>query len=642
MKLRNRTLLTAALVSGACALGPSAALAEAPAARALTAAALEAPAAAAEAALTGVPVPATGAYAGVAVNAQGGQTWQQAFTDFEDKSGRRLAIHRMYQSWTAPTVSPLTRWDSLNGIIPALSISSPRWAEVAAGAHDAHIVAQARAFKALGTPVLLTFNHEPEFDPDLGTPSEYQAAWRHWVGIYRQEAASNVSFDFIMLGSSFGRGGAVANSFYPGDEFVDWLGVDGYNWYETKDQEWLSFAQVMTGFRTWAVGHNKPLYVAEIGSAEETGDPGRKATWIREMGATLRSWPEVKAVSWFNWYPPVGTPDTFRFTLTSSEESMEAWRQVVADPYLAPNLTNVVQGTPQQVSPPVVASDPMVLAPGQRPSVVAKVTTPAATAVVRVEYGLTSAYGASTPEVVVPASADPVSVVATLPALVPLATYHYRVVARNGGGTSTGADSVVQIPGKPTATTLPAQQAVGTTALASGTVVPNGTATTVTFLYGVSTAYGNSTPPVTLPAGWDPQSLSATLTGLKPGWTYHVRVRTTNAYGTSQGLDRVFKVAAAPKVDTWVPGARTASSITARGSVVAGTLATTYTFQYGTTTAYGSTTPSVTLPAGTTPAAVQAVIAGLAPGTSYHYRTVATNASGTSYGQDRVGATARS
>ena len=82
-----------------------------------------------------------------------------------------------------------------------------------------------------------------------------------------------------------------------------------------------------------------------------------------------------------------------------------------------------------------------------------------------------------------------------------------------------------------------------------------------------------------------------------------------------------------------------ASSITQSGATVSGTVnpngqSTTYSFQYGTTTSYGSATSSQVAGSGNTAVNVSATLTGLSPGTTYHYRITATNAAGTAYGSD--------
>lgn len=100
-------------------------------------------------------------------------------------------------------------------------------------------------------------------------------------------------------------------------------------------------------------------------------------------------------------------------------------------------------------------------------------------------------------------------------------------------------------------------------------------------------------------------------------------------------------------VERSVPAATTgaASGITATKAAVAGTanpgeLTTTYRFQFGKTTAYGSQTPAASAGSGPDPVAAHATITGLAPGTTYHYRLVVTNPDGTATGVDRTFKTA--
>ncbi len=93
---------------------------------------------------------------------------------------------------------------------------------------------------------------------------------------------------------------------------------------------------------------------------------------------------------------------------------------------------------------------------------------------------------------------------------------------------------------------------------------------------------------------------------------------------------------AAPTVTT--EGAASGATATARvtGTVAPNFRPTTYRFQYGTTTAYGTTTRTLGIAGGTTPIAVAAQLAGLARSTTYHYRLVAASDEGTSFGGDRT------
>jgi hypothetical protein len=92
-------------------------------------------------------------------------------------------------------------------------------------------------------------------------------------------------------------------------------------------------------------------------------------------------------------------------------------------------------------------------------------------------------------------------------------------------------------------------------------------------------------------------------------------------------------LASAPAATTGAASAVAATTATLNGTVFAGKETTTYRFEYGTTTAYGAQTPAGTS-SGNAGKAVSADLSGLAPSTTYHFRLVATNPSGTATGAD--------
>ncbi|MGH2891287.1 MAG: choice-of-anchor Q domain-containing protein, partial [Solirubrobacteraceae bacterium] len=92
---------------------------------------------------------------------------------------------------------------------------------------------------------------------------------------------------------------------------------------------------------------------------------------------------------------------------------------------------------------------------------------------------------------------------------------------------------------------------------------------------------------------------------------------------------------APPGVSPGDPTAVSASGATLQGLVTANAQATSYHFDYGTTTAYGAATPAQSAGAGLGAVSVSAGLSGLAPGTTYHYRLVASNADGTTTSGDR-------
>src|SRR4029079_8798127 len=190
---------------------------------------------------------------------------------------------------------------------------------------------------------------------------------------------------------------------------------------------------------------------------------------------------------------------------------------------------------------------------------------------------------------------------------------------------------------RPVVTTNPATKVAAFSATLNGSVNPRGATTMVNFQYGLTTSYGSNTPMQTQ-NGNTVRAISANIAGLLANRTYHFRIVAHNNGGTSFGPDRIFTTLTAngPPVVTTNPATLIASfSATLNGSLNPHGLTTTVSFQYGTTTAYGSTTPIQTQ-TGSTYRDIAANISGLSPNTLYHFRIVATNSAGTRFGGDRT------
>jgi len=189
----------------------------------------------------------------------------------------------------------------------------------------------------------------------------------------------------------------------------------------------------------------------------------------------------------------------------------------------------------------------------------------------------------------------------------------------------------------PTVVTMAPTAVTSNTATLNGTVNANIQSTTVTFEYGLTTAYGSvvSGVPGTV-TGSTVTPVSANLTGLLPGATYHYRVRGVNSVGTTNGLDMTFTtLPALPVAVTTAATGLTSSGATLNGTINAGGASTTVTFEYGLTTAYGTVVPGVPgTVTGNTVTPVSANITGLTVSTTYHYRVVGVNSVGTTNGND--------
>ena len=159
------------------------------------------------------------------------------------------------------------------------------------------------------------------------------------------------------------------------------------------------------------------------------------------------------------------------------------------------------------------------------------------------EYGETTAYGNVVDAIPLTVSGTTVTAVSADISSLALGTnYHFRLKAENSDGRTNGNDiEFTTSTTKPTATTLAASSITETTAILNGTVNANDYETTVTFEYGTTDSYGDvinfTSNPVT---GSTETDVSASLTNLLAGTTYHYRVKAENSGGISYGDDEEF------------------------------------------------------------------------------------------------------
>lgn len=191
----------------------------------------------------------------------------------------------------------------------------------------------------------------------------------------------------------------------------------------------------------------------------------------------------------------------------------------------------------------------------------------------------------------------------------------------------------------PTVTTGAASSVTQAEATVSGTVNPEGVSVTgCQFEYGTTAAYGQTATCSASPgSGNTPVTETVVLAGLTPHTLYYYRLRGVNANGPIAGAGKTFHTTGA------VVATAGASNVTPAEATIAGTInperaaITDCRFEYGTTTAYGQTISCPTNPgAGNEPVEEAVLIAGLQPGTEYHYRLQASNVYAKFVGADRT------
>jgi hypothetical protein len=259
------------------------------------------------------------------------------------------------------------------------------------------------------------------------------------------------------------------------------------------------------------------------------------------------------------------------------------------------------------------------------------------------EYGTDTGYALGT----VPSPPGPVGegygdalVSAPLSGLQPNTLYHYRVIAVNAAGTSEGVDrTLTTLPNGPSVTTGAASGVGQSAATLTGAIDSQGAETSYYFEYSGPGTF--SIVSGKAGSGSGNATVTAPVNGLSPGAAYQYRLIATNAGGTTFGSYQTFTTAPPPPSGPPAVATGGTSNLTPSSATLAGTVdpsggATSYQFQYGTTAAYGASLPEASAGSVAEAEGVVAGLSGLAPGTAYHYRLVATNAAGTTYGADQT------
>jgi mannan endo-1,4-beta-mannosidase len=247
-------------------------------------------------------MPTSGIYLGAFANEAGG------ISALETDIGRHLALDRTYMPWTFTGWAKRVAPDAAAGRIPELAWSAAPTttaAAIASGSQDRIITAAARALRATGTEVMLVpwyeFDQPKGHKRWIGGPKKVIAAWRHMVTLFRAAGATNVHFVWTPMAFDFGAHAKVdARTFYPGDNYVHWIGADAYNLpgapFRTQDE-------LLDAAVSFAHDHNKPFIVGETASlASVAATPG----WIEAYGAWAAAHPTVKAVNFFDSISPKG------------------------------------------------------------------------------------------------------------------------------------------------------------------------------------------------------------------------------------------------------------------------------------------------------------------------------------------------
>lgn len=251
--------------------------------------------------------------------------------EFSNEVEEAPAIVSFYRKWDVPLIDtsqlavarsrgavPMVSWEPWeeNGNpIPLRSIAS--------GQEDAYLTESARAAAAWGGPILVRFAHEMNGDwyPwglnwATNPPSVFKRAWRHVVEVFRQAGATNVQWVWCPYVANTHMG--QFRRLYPGGKWVDWTGLDGFNW--GGSTKWRSFNAIFwKSYRSIVRFAKRPMVLAELG-VNQVG--GNKAHWVlRALRRALPRYHDVRAMVWFD-----EAERGFDFRVDSSARALAAFR----------------------------------------------------------------------------------------------------------------------------------------------------------------------------------------------------------------------------------------------------------------------------------------------------------------------------
>jgi hypothetical protein len=221
---------------------------------------------------------------------------------YADVRFSRPQVDAVLASGAIPMLSWMT-WDPTTGS-PDSAFSN---VAIASGARDAYIRSWARSLAEAPGPVLLRLDHEMNgrwypWSPGVGasTAGNFVAMWRHVHDIFDQEGATNVRW---VWSPNVACGGcARLANLYPGDTYVDWLGLDGYNFGANNGHAWQSFDDVFhKSYRDILRLSRKPMMIAELGTVDRgVGASQTKAAWVTDAMRAIRT--RYRAIRAFVWF----------------------------------------------------------------------------------------------------------------------------------------------------------------------------------------------------------------------------------------------------------------------------------------------------------------------------------------------------
>ncbi len=267
------------------------------------------------------------------------QPTQQNVQAFQDLQGTHLDLISYFalfdiNDWNATEEYANVAKDNGSTLVVTWMANGYNAQDLVDGKADEYIRDYAKGVKGFGDEIWLRPLHEANgdwYDWGVGksgagnTDANVAEAFRHIVKIFREENVENVKWVWTTNASNQGSGTTLTGN-YPGDEYVDYISIDGYNWGKCQSwSSWQTFSQVFKRAYNALANIDKPLFIAEISSSELGGN---KAEWITDMFEHFATdFSRVFAVMWFSQSKEANEGD---WALNTSQEAVDAWKAGIA------------------------------------------------------------------------------------------------------------------------------------------------------------------------------------------------------------------------------------------------------------------------------------------------------------------------
>jgi Glycosyl hydrolase family 26/Bacterial Ig domain len=299
---------------------------------------------------------------------------------FQEITGRSMSLVHFFQPWANCSGGscsfysfPWTPVENVrrNGSIPVISWDSEsipsnvnesdfQLSDIIAGRYDSYIREWAGKAKQWGHPFFLRFDWEMNGDwfpwsegVNGNKAGEYVAAWRHVHDVFTAVGATNATW--VWCPNVNWKGGienfrAVSGQ-YPGEGYVDWIGLDGYNWgtNPSRSGSWQTFDQLYRAsyrYLVETVAPTKPMMIGEVASSEYGGS---KATWIKEMLREVPSeYTKIRALLWFDKFD-----SSMDWPIETSTSATSAFAEGIKNPaYVGNAFANFATTATTAIQPP--------------------------------------------------------------------------------------------------------------------------------------------------------------------------------------------------------------------------------------------------------------------------------------------------